>query len=298
MTNESLPHRGYGLGYSQEEQDRLRSQAARLRTLSRGFFLNAGIGTGMRVLELGSGLGDLTGLIAEIIGPTGEIVSLDRSPVMLAQARNSLSEGGITCARFIECDLNNFCLDFDRAFDAVVGRLILTHLDDPVGTLRIILRHVRAGALVAFQEADSTLCEHLLSLHRDKLPLTYEVCEWIKRARNGASVDPEMGLHLYRVFTQAGLPAPTISFHTEVYGGACAPRIQSTVAMIRNLLPRLESLGIDAETVGVATLGDRLTSELTAVDVVQARVSIASAWAIKDCPEAAIFRESCTRAAD
>jgi ubiquinone/menaquinone biosynthesis C-methylase UbiE len=277
-------HSKYGLGYSQEEQDRLRAQSTRLRSLSQGFLRDAGVRPGMRVLELGSGLGDLTGLIAEIIGPTGEIVSLDRSPVMLAQALKSLSEDGITCARFIECDLNDFCLDFDRAFDAVVGRLILTHLDDPVGTLRLILRHVRTGGLVAFQEADSTLCEHLLRLNRDKLPLTYEVCEWIKRARNGASSDPEMGLHLYRVFTLAGLPAPTIFFHTEVYGGACAARIQSTVAMVRNLLPCLENLGINAEAIGVSTLEDRLTSELTAADAVQARVSIASAWAIKNCP--------------
>jgi len=284
MTDDAIRSK-YGLGYSQEEQERLRAQSTRLRTLSHGFFRDAGIRLGMRVLELGSGLGDLTGLIAEIIGPTGEIVSLDRSPIMVAQARSSLNELGITTVRFIECDLNNFCLDFDRAFDAVVGRLILTHLDDPVGTLRLILRHVRAGGLVAFQEADSTLCEHLLSLHRHKLPLTYEVCEWIKRARSGASIDPEMGLHLYRVFTLAGLPAPTISFHTEVYGGACASRIQSTVAMVRNLLPRLENLGINAEAIGVSTLEDRLTSVLTAADVVQARVSIASAWAIKNCCE-------------
>lgn len=284
MKDEAI-HSKYGLGYSQEEQNRLRSQAARLRTLSYSFFLNAGIRAEMRVLELGSGLGDLTGLIAEIIGPNGEIVSLDRSPVMLEQSRNSLSEAGITCVRFIECDLNNFCLDFDRPFDAIVGRLILTHLDDPVGTLRLILRHVRAGGLIAFQEADSTLCEHLLSLHQDKLPLTYQVCEWIKLARTGASIDPEMGLHLYRVFTEVGLPAPTISFHTELYGGACAPRIQSTVAMVRNLLPRLENLGISAEAIGISTLEDRLTSELTAANIVQARVSIASAWAMKKGPD-------------
>lgn len=282
MTDESLPPYNYGLGFSQDEQDRLRAQSAHLRSLTYRFFREAGIRAGMRVLELGAGLGDMTKLLIEMIGPTGEIVSLDQSPVMLAQARKSVEELATTGVRFVECDLNRPSLHFDRPFDALVGRLILTHLENPVRTLRILSKHVRPGGLVAFQEADFTLSDHLLSLHRDRLKLTYEVCEWIKLARTGTTLDPQMGLHLYPVFRQAGLPPPRIYVHTEVYGGACASRIHNTVAMIRNFLPRLERLGLTADRIGLATLEDRLTSELTAADAVQAFTSIASAWAIKE----------------
>lgn len=264
----------YALGYSSSELERLRQQAKRLETVARRFLIDAGLSAGMRVLELGSGLGDVTKLIAEIVGPGGEIVSVERSPVMLAHAR----ESEIANAQFVESDLATLRLDGERRFDALVGRLILCHLDDPAATMRQAVEYVRPGGLVAFQEADSTLGDHLVFVHREQLKLTYQVCEWIRLARGGTSMNPQMGLQLYQVFRQAGLPPPAIYFLTEVYGGACLRRIQSTVTIVRNLLPRLERLGISADEIGIATLEERLTAELEAADVVQALSSLASAY--------------------
>jgi ubiquinone/menaquinone biosynthesis C-methylase UbiE len=270
----------YALGYSSFELDRLRRQAARLQRISRRFFRDAGICAGMRVLELGSGLGDATQLLAEMVGPAGEIVSIDRSPIMLQRARASLQERGAANVQFIEGDLNILCMDVNGSFDAVAGRLILTHLDDPAATLSVAVEQLRSGGVVAFQEADSTLSDSLLSLHKEKLRLTCQVCEWIKLARRGTSMNPQMGLQMHQVFQQAGLSAPAIYFHTELYSGASALRIQNTVAMVRELSPRLESLGVCPGDIGIGTLEERLNAELAAADVVQAFASIASAWAV------------------
>jgi ubiquinone/menaquinone biosynthesis C-methylase UbiE len=271
----------YTLGDSVAERQRLAQQSLRLETITRRFLFDAGLAPGMRVLELGTGLGDVTCLLAQHVGSAGQVVSLERSNVMLDLARQAIRQHGITNAQFIQCDLNHLQFEQKRPFDAVVGRLILTHLDDPVATVRHVLERLAPGGVVAFQEADTTLSEHLLWLARDRLPLTYQVCQWIDLARKSTAMKPRMGLMLHSVFIEVGLPAPTVHFHTEVYSGNRPDRIRNTVNVLRDLAPRLEPLGISGDAIGLDTLEDRLTAEIVAADVVQALGSIASAWAVK-----------------
>jgi ubiquinone/menaquinone biosynthesis C-methylase UbiE len=49
----------YALGYSNAEHDRLIRQAERIAPITERLFLEAGIGPGLRVLDLGSGVGDV-----------------------------------------------------------------------------------------------------------------------------------------------------------------------------------------------------------------------------------------------
>src|SRR5258708_1542444 len=77
----------------------------------------------------------------------------------------------------------------ERSFDAIVGRLVLTHGDDPVALLRVAIERLRPGGLAAFQEADFTLSDYLLALEKEKLPLTNQVCQWIQMAREATSMN-------------------------------------------------------------------------------------------------------------
>lgn len=281
MSNAPNSQDQYTLGDSAAERQRLAQQSRRLETLTRRFLCDAGLRPGMRVLELGTGMGDVTCLLAEHVGSAGRVVSLERSAVMLDAARQAIAQRGIANVQFIQCDLNHLQLEPSRSFDAVVGRLILTHLADPSATLSHAVERLVPGGVVAFQEADFTLSEHLLRLSKDRLPLTYQVCQWIDIARNATAMKPRMGLMLHSVFVQAGLPAPTVHFHTEVYAGCRADRIHNTVNILRDLAPRLETLGVSGDAIGLETLEDRLTVEAMAADAVQALASIASAWAVK-----------------
>jgi len=60
----------YVLGYSQHEQQRLLKQAAILRACTERFFRAGGLAPGMRVLDLGCGMGDVSLLAADLVGPT------------------------------------------------------------------------------------------------------------------------------------------------------------------------------------------------------------------------------------
>jgi ubiquinone/menaquinone biosynthesis C-methylase UbiE len=57
-----------------QEQRRLATQAELLDPLTERVFREVGLGTGMRVLELGSGAGDVAMLAARLVGREGEVV--------------------------------------------------------------------------------------------------------------------------------------------------------------------------------------------------------------------------------
>ena len=68
----------YALGSTDTEHERLIRQAVYLAPLTERLFQEAGIGPGQRVLDLGSGVGDVAMLAARLVGPSGEVVGVER----------------------------------------------------------------------------------------------------------------------------------------------------------------------------------------------------------------------------
>lgn len=77
----------YALGHSLAEVQRLKSQGAMLRPITERLLRNVGIDAGMRILDLGCGAGDVSMLAAELVGPEGSIVGIDRSQEVLNVAK-------------------------------------------------------------------------------------------------------------------------------------------------------------------------------------------------------------------
>ena len=68
---------GYVLGHTNAELKRLATQARPIDPITRRFLVSAGIKKGMRILDVGSGAGDVAILLAGLVGPKGEIVGTD-----------------------------------------------------------------------------------------------------------------------------------------------------------------------------------------------------------------------------
>src|ERR1700675_4963255 len=144
------PRPAYSLGHSEEELERLSVQARLIDPITRRFFVEAGIGPGMRILDVGSGTGNIAFLAAELAGTTGEVIGTDRSPTALAVARERAEARSLSNVSFREGDPAE--MNIEQPFDAVVGRYVLMHQPDPAAMLRGVVTHVRPAGVVVFHE--------------------------------------------------------------------------------------------------------------------------------------------------
>src|ERR1700752_5309475 len=85
----------YALGYNAAEQPRLIRQATRIAPVTERLFREAGIGPGQSVLDLGSGVGDVAMLVARLVGPSGEVVAVERDRNSIAKATARGAGGGV-----------------------------------------------------------------------------------------------------------------------------------------------------------------------------------------------------------
>ena len=146
----------YALGHSEHELQRLSRQGEAIGPFTRQLFEEAGINQGMRVLDVGCGSGDVAFLAANLVGHDGEVVGVDRERKAVDWARARAHSQGITNVKFVEGDPTE--MEFDRQFDAIVGRLVLMYYADPVDAIRKLKRPLlpRRSTLRAFPHLDKT----------------------------------------------------------------------------------------------------------------------------------------------
>ncbi len=247
----------YTMGRSEAETKRLIQNARLYDDMTRRFLRRSGITKGMRVLDVGSGAGDVTFTLAEFVGPDGSVVGVDINPEILETARDRANVSGITNVQFIAGDIRS--LELSDTFDAVVGRLVLMYIADPADALKQLATHLRPGGIVAFQEVDLALHK---ALSGPETPLLGKLIDWECTVfeRTGAHID--MGMGMYRAFVEAGLPEPTLHLETPIGGAGTWPGYEQRVATFRSLLPLLETYGIATkEELDIETLAERLRAE-------------------------------------
>jgi SAM-dependent methyltransferase len=257
----------YALGSSDREHDRLIRQAAWLAPHTERLFRDAGIGPGQRVLDLGSGVGDVSLIVARLVGPSGAVIGIERDPRSIARAAARMAAADIGNVTFTQIDATQIAPG--EPFDAVVGRYILMYLADPVSGVRSLSRLVRPGGVVAFQEPDWT--DFLDASAR--LPLWSRGASLLIETLKRSGTDTEMGLALSRVFVGAGLLAP--SMRTDTILGAEEWMPDCLVSM----RPRIAELGLPTTPVGdIETLSERLRIEAATRGAPTPLPALVSAW--------------------
>ena len=259
MSNQSRDAE-YTMGRSQEETDRLIEQSQLYEDVTRRFFLRSGIAKGMKVLDVGSGAGDVALTLAEFVGPDGTVVGVDLNPDILKTAQARADAAGFSNIEFIAGDTRT--LELPNDFDAVVGRLVLMYMADPVEALKHLATHLSPGGIAAFQEA--YFAPYTVAEHPDT-PLANELIKWGRTVfeRSGAHLD--MGVELYQAFVDAGLPEPTLHFEAPMGGPVNWSGYEYLANSFRSLVPLLEAYGITtAEKLDVDTLAERIQAEVAA----------------------------------
>jgi len=262
----------YILVHSDREIRRLKHQADIVNPITRRILQLAGIGPGMRVLDVGCGAGDVTFLVAEIVGETGHVVGVDRVSAALRAAETRAASEAIGNVSFREGDPQT--LAFEEPFDAAIGRYVLMFQADPVAMLRGLVPHLKSGGIVAFHEPDWEGC-----LSRPPAPLYDRCIGMVVETFQRCGIETNMGLKLDAAYRTAGLAAPAM--HMEAVVGGVNGGLDwshQLVELIVTMLPEIAARGVaTAAELDIETLETRLRREIEAGSVIAGRGEI-GAW--------------------
>jgi SAM-dependent methyltransferase len=159
---------------------------------------------GRRILEVGCGTGDDARAMAAMVRPGGEVVAVDGSEAMIAEAQQRAEGSGLP-VRFQRGDAHR--LEFpDDSFDGGRCDRTFMHLEDPRRELGEMVRVVRPGGRVVVYEVDF---ETLVIDAPDHSLARKIVHTWCDGFRNGW-----LGRRIPALFHDAGLLDVTASAET------------------------------------------------------------------------------------
>lgn len=197
--------RGGRAGY-----ERLQVLARERRADTHALFARAGVGPGMRCVDLGCGGGEVSFDIAERVAPGGTVTGIDMDVTKIGLARDAASARGMDNVEFLSLNVNDWSPQ--DTCDVVYCRFLLQHLNHPADLLRRMWAAVRRGGAIVVEDADfdGWCCDppndgfdFFVSKYRDVIA-----------ARGG---DHALGRKLRRLFAEVGIPEPEVQLRQAVH---------------------------------------------------------------------------------
>jgi SAM-dependent methyltransferase len=198
----------YVLATGQAADYRLRLLHGLYEAGTRRLLAAAGIRRGLRVADLGCGVGLVTALLAELVGPRGHVVGIDASAAHLAQARQRLRPGGPNL-RFVEASATDTGLP-PGSFDLVYCRFLLIHLPEPRRALGEMHALLRPGGVLVCEDGDLT------SAGSEPPSALDAFADLWGRLGPRRGLDYTLGRRLFHLVQAAGFPEPEVTFNQPV----------------------------------------------------------------------------------
>jgi SAM-dependent methyltransferase len=145
------PDRDYVLGTHEQELERLGVQHRAWCPVVSECWKNAGVTNGSRVLDVGAGPGYATVDLAEIVGPNGKVVAVERSTNFVNAIRRAARSKSLSNIEVRELDLMSDDLPAGP-YDFSWCRWVLCFVSDPELLVKKIGNVLRNGGRAIFHE--------------------------------------------------------------------------------------------------------------------------------------------------
>jgi ubiquinone/menaquinone biosynthesis C-methylase UbiE len=172
----------------------------------RRVLLQAGLSPGMHVADFGCGIGAVTRMLAEMVGPSGSVTGVDANNAQLDQARIICRAAGRTNTSFVEADACATRLP-RNSYDLVYCRFLLLHLPDPAACLREMRDVLKPGGRIVVEDGDLATAA--------SLPPTAinAFADLFTRLGPTRGLDYSLSRNLYHMVKDAGFSDPEIEIH-------------------------------------------------------------------------------------
>jgi SAM-dependent methyltransferase len=179
---------------------------------TRAFLRRAGLRPGMRVADLGCGIGTVTCWLAEQVGLEGSVTGIDGSEQQVARACRLAEERGLANVSFLASGAEATGLPRE-GFDLVFCRGLLMHLPRPDEVLQEMHSLACAGGIVAVEEPE------ISSVFAEPPAAVLErLVYWFRALSARRGFDFRIGRTLYRRFRSTGIPDPHASLYQPICG--------------------------------------------------------------------------------
>jgi SAM-dependent methyltransferase len=262
----------YPLGSDDTEITRLQTQAEMLAEPTALLLQRGGVRPGMRVLDLGSGPGDVAFQVAEMVGPAGSVVGVERDSAHIAAAMERRNRLGLRNVEFQQGDARTF-VD-EEPFDAAVCRLLLMHLPDKVDVLAHHLTNLRPGGVFVAVDYDVAGVRVL-----PEVELYSRLIEWIVAGFESAHADVLVGMRFPLLFEQAGF-RDVGALGLQSYWPPSNPGAAAYLAGVARAMKVaiVKSGAVTEEKLGLDTLAQRLGKALISANAVCSLPTVVGGW--------------------
>ena len=170
-----------------------------------------GLVQGMRVADVGCGVGTVALWMACQVGQSGSVVCVDNSAEQLALVRQSAEEKRHSNMRYLEANADRIDLA-DASFDIVYCRFLLDHLEDPLAALAEMRRLVKPQGILVSETIDFT------GMTTDPPSSAYsnEVA-YMQQLSAVRGVDAGSGMKIHSLFRQIGFPRIEVRLNQPAY---------------------------------------------------------------------------------
>ena len=105
-----------------------------------------------RFLDLGCGGGDVSMMVAQMLGENSHVTAIDFDKEIISLAQKDAIQSGIKNMEFKA--LNVYDIDFENEFDMVYSRFLLSHLKDPLSVLFKMIRSLKPGGRIIVEDVE------------------------------------------------------------------------------------------------------------------------------------------------
>lgn len=231
----------YVHGFSPEEQRRLTQMQ---RILNEAELRELDLRGVTSILDVGSGLGQMTRALARVAGDGARVLGIERDERQLREARRQAEVAGESeLVTFREGDATALPLEEHErgTFDLAHARFLLEHLAEPLAAVRELVGAVRPGGRVVLIDDD----HELLRLWPGCPPLERVWTIYWKSYRERGQ-DPLIGRRLPALLQQAGAPPTRVTtvFYGAARGGALFdPVVANLTAVLAGAVEAIRASG-------------------------------------------------------
>jgi ubiquinone/menaquinone biosynthesis C-methylase UbiE len=189
---------GYIISGGTEGKTRLNVLSDVLKDDTSSLIEQTGPVTGKKFLDLGCGGGNVSLMVAKMVGETGHVTAIDFDEKIIALAQKDATEQKIHNISFEA--KSAYDISFSNEFDIVYSRFLLSHLKDPKLVLQNMLKSAKPGGSIIVE--DVQFSGHFCFPQCDAFN---SYLEYYSAAAFNNNQNPEIGLSLFQLFHDAGI---------------------------------------------------------------------------------------------